>query len=167
MNKTVLVPTDFTIRSLNLLKSVLNRHQGEKINIILCHGFEFGSSVTDLLFYSKKRILSALKTDEFEKALQVIRNKYDSGIESLRTEAFFGSTHSAFANFIEGNKVDEAYSYVGYKPKFSHHASFDVAPYVLKLSDHHKIPYEGYEEEKASYESFADLFFSKIAGYNR
>lgn len=56
MTKTVLIPTNFEINSLKLLKEFLTNDLGDttKVNIILLKGVNLSSSITDLLFFKEK-----------------------------------------------------------------------------------------------------------------
>ncbi|MEQ8474321.1 MAG: hypothetical protein RIC35_24205 [Marinoscillum sp.] len=164
MHKTILIPTDFTIRSLGLLKIALNEQGDQKFNIILSHGVRLSTSISDLLFFSHGKLIQSLSSKEFEEGLQVIKNKYGSQINQIRIEPFVGSTQSAFHNYVMGNKIDEAYLFTGYKPALNHHDSFDITPMIEKLHNVRQVAYDGPPFEVNRQESFADLFFSRIPG---
>lgn len=167
MHKNILIPTDFTIRSLGLLKIALSENHESKINVILSSGIHMSSSISELLFYSKSKLIKTLVSSEFEEALQVIESKYSSHVNNITIEPFTGATQNAFQNFLKGNRISETYVYTGYKPRFNHASAFDLSSYIIKASATHKVPYEGYESEIEHRETFADLFFSKIPGLNR
>jgi hypothetical protein len=131
MNKTILFPTDFTIESLNVVKTVLNDvNPNIKCDIILVHGIRMTDSITDLLFFSKSRFIDELSNEAFDDACEIIRNKFDSRINSIRTEVFSGYNQNAFNNFVEGNKVDEAYMPTNYNLKLVYRKSFDILPFI-------------------------------------
>jgi hypothetical protein len=133
MKKTILFPTDFTIESLNMVKNVLSRSkEGETFDIILLHGIEVSDSITDLLFYSRNKIMDSLSNQQFDEACHIIKNKYASKINSFRKEFFTGYTQAAFNNFIEANRVEEAYYPSNYKFHSGNKKSFDVMPYLKK-----------------------------------
>jgi len=133
MKKTILFPTDFSIQSLNIVKSVLNdKNDGQKYDIILLHGFHSGDSITDLLFASKTRWVDELTNNDFEDACEVIRNKFESRIRTIRKDVFTGYNQSAFDYYVEVNNITEAYLPVNYKLQVSHRRSFDIVPFIQK-----------------------------------
>ena len=75
--KTVLIPTDFSIESLNTVKGALKQCEGENTNLILVYGVYLSDSITDLLFFSKPKYLSTLQSEKFTQACEILKNKYD------------------------------------------------------------------------------------------
>lgn len=134
MKKTVLIPTDFTVQSLNILKSVLSTNESNvTLDIILLHGLTLSDSIRDLLFSTKYQQIESLTTPEFEEACEVIKNKFDSQISSLRIDLFTGYNVSAFNNYLEGNRVVEIYVSDN-KPVFTNKKSFDLSRFIEKSS---------------------------------
>ena len=134
MRKTVLIPTDFTVQSLNILKSVLSTNPSNiKLDIILLHGLTLNDSIRDLLFSSKHQQIESLTTPEFDEACEVIKNKFDSQISSLRVDLFTGYNVSAFNNYLEGNRVVDIYV-SDKKPVFTNKKSFDLSRFIEKSS---------------------------------
>lgn len=134
MKRTILIPTDFTVQSLNILKSVLSNNEAENtFDVILLHGFTLSDSIRDLLFFSKYQQIEALTTPEFEEAYEVIKNKFDSQISSLRIDLFTGYNVSAFNNYLEGNRVSEIFV-SGKQSVFSNKKSFNLNKFIEKCS---------------------------------
>jgi hypothetical protein len=134
MKKTIVIPTDFTVQSLNVLKTVLNQNNSQqKFNVILLHGLTLGDSIRDLLFFSKPQQISSLMSAEFEEAYEVIRNKFDSQINSLKIDLFTGYTVSAFTTYLEANGVQEIFT-SDRKPEFTNKNSFDFSRLVNKCN---------------------------------
>jgi hypothetical protein len=109
MARTILIPTDFSISSLNLVRYAIERNPDDTLNIVFVTGISLSESITDLLFFSKKEIIENLENNDFREACQIIRNRYQSVISSMRTALFTGFTQAAFSNFLEGNQIDEIY----------------------------------------------------------
>lgn len=132
MKKTILIPTDFSVLSLNVLKAVLTQSDAsQKYDVILLHGFNLGDSIRDLLFYSKSQQMAALMNSDFEEAYEVIRNKFDSQIASLKIDFFTGYNLSAFNSYLEVNKIMEIYtSDIKFTP--AHKSSFDLSRFIAK-----------------------------------
>ncbi len=134
MRKTILIPTDFSVQSLNILKSILGNNSSKtKFDIILIHGFRLSDSIMDLLFYSKHQQINTLTTSEFKEACGVIKNKYDSQINSLTIDLFTGFNVSSFNNYLEANKIEEIF--VSDKEMtLTNKSSFDLSKYIKKCN---------------------------------
>ncbi|SEK38672.1 hypothetical protein [Parapedobacter koreensis] len=133
MEKYLLIPTDFTIESLNVVKSVLNdRPYDCKYHIVLLHGVQLSDSITDLLFYSKAKALETLSSRAFDEACGVIKNKYASGIASMRVDLFNGATQAAFDGYLSGNRIDEIYIPGRYRLRKRSGKSVDILSYIRK-----------------------------------
>ena len=132
MKKTILIPTDFTVNSLNVLKTILIQNEAKQtFNVILLHGMSLSDSIRDLLFFSKSKQIDSLTNPEFEEAYEVIRNKFDSQISSLRIDLFTGYNLSAFNNYLEGNKVEQIFI-SDKKPVLTNKNSFDLSRFIEK-----------------------------------
>ena len=132
MKKTILIPTDFTVQSLNVLKSILSSNPSNNTyDIILLHGFNLNDSIMDLLFFSKFQQINSLSSPEFKEACEVIKNKFASQINSITMDLFTGYTVSSFNSYIEINKVDEIIM-SDLEPSFSHKSSFNLSRFVKK-----------------------------------
>lgn len=132
MKKTILIPTDFTVNSLNVLKSILIQNEAKQTyNVILLHGMSLSDSIRDLLFFLKSKQIDSLTNPEFEEAYEVIRNKFDSQISSLRIDLFTGYNLSAFNNYLEGNKVEQIFI-SDKKPVLTNKNSFDLSRFIEK-----------------------------------
>jgi hypothetical protein len=132
MRKTILIPTDFTVNSLNVLKSILvNNDANQTYDVILLHGMSLSDSIRDLLFFSKSKQIDSLTNSEFEEAYEVIRNKFENQISSLRIDLFTGYNLSAFNNYLEGNKVEQIFI-SDKKPVLTNKNSFDLSRFIEK-----------------------------------
>jgi hypothetical protein len=132
MLKTILIPTDFTLESLYVLKQAIVDHQKERVNIILVHGVHNSDSITDLLFFSKDKFIQQLSNEEFDEAVRLFCTHYESTINSIRKDIFTGFTQAAFNNYLNANSVNEIYYSSNYSMKRSKKWSADISTYILK-----------------------------------
>jgi hypothetical protein len=133
MQKTILFPTDLSVGSLNIVRSVLEKmNDGENCRIILLHGYRPGNSITELLFSSPRNWMEELSNKEFETACEVLRNKFESRISAMYTEVFHGNNQNAFNNFLEGNQVSEIYLPQEHMLQLTHKRSFDILPFIRR-----------------------------------
>lgn len=106
MSKNILIPTDFTIRSLRLVSQALENIPSEEVRITLFHLMDPPSGITDLLFMSEKQVKKQLVHQDFEDACDIIRNKYASAIQHFDIEILFGNSRAFLQNYIDAQAVD-------------------------------------------------------------
>lgn len=167
MNKNILVTTDFSISSLNLLKYVLENKLGdEKHNIVLVHGYSTSDSITDMLFFSKSKVINSLSNEAFEEGLSVLKNKFNSKIHIIRKDIFTGYNKGAFETFLKSNKIDFAFVCNNYAFDKSNKNSFDMIPFIKNSEvgyDEISLYTETYIPEKGE---LAELFHNNYATSN-
>ncbi|WP_247233156.1 hypothetical protein [Telluribacter sp. SYSU D00476] len=132
MAKTILIPTDFTIESLNVVKGALRQLEEEEVNLILVYSAHLSDCITDLLFFSKKKYLDDLQNAKFKEACEILQNKYASQINAFNFDLFTGGTQGTFQNFLLGNKIDTIFIPKTYRLKSSDKWGFDLLPYCKK-----------------------------------
>lgn len=150
MQKTILVPTDFCVASLNTLRLALEQVPDDQaVHVVLMYAESLDDSITELLFYAPKKKLEALKSNAFEEALAILKNRFDQRIASVRFELFHGYTRSAMRGFVEANQVDAVFIPQAYRLKPAKRG-FDPIP-LLKKS---KITLQEveWEDRSASFE---------------
>ncbi len=113
MIKTILIATDFSLESLDILKKILknknNQEDENQYNILLVSGYDMGDSIRDLLFSSKNSVFNKIRPQEFCDAYSIINNKYPNLINKITCDIFTGSFQRTFNNYIEAAQIDEAY----------------------------------------------------------
>jgi len=131
MSKTILIPTDFSIGSLNLVKEAARMLSDEGVRLLLVHGVYMPDSIVDLLFFSKQRLIDEMASKDFQDACRIIHHKYYSQISAIQTELFTGFTQSAFQGLIEGFGVERAFVPKHYQMRGTTR-SFDVIPFIRR-----------------------------------
>lgn len=151
MAKTILVPIDFNIESLNTLKIALNDLHGTRADVVLMYAEYTSDSITELMFYSREKRLKALLKPDFQEALIILKNRFEKVIETIRIELFHGYGVNAFVHFMEGNKIDTIYIPKSYTIKLSSNG-FDPVPIIKKS----KLPYSEVDWTTSIYTSKED-----------
>lgn len=131
--KNILIPTDFTVDSLELLKVAVQNEPEERIRVTLVYGASLSNSICDLLFFSKSACLDKLRDSDFCEALSIIQNKYSKKIHRIDTELFWSHSIAAFHNFLEGNAIDKVY--VPLRDdilKINKNRGFNLVPYLKR-----------------------------------
>ncbi|HPM31902.1 MAG TPA: universal stress protein [Chryseolinea sp.] len=132
MQKTILIPTDFSIESLNLLKKAMQKYETSQFHVIFLHCLHSTDSIMDLLFSADEKLIESIVTHDFKEACKILKNKYGERIVTDRIEVFSGITQSAFQNFLEGNAIDEIFVPSEYTFKRTSKRSFDPVPFIRR-----------------------------------
>lgn len=104
--KHVLIPTDFSIRSLRVIHSVVEKFADEQLTIVMMHALKMPTSISDLMLLSRRSAHYDLITEDYKDACEIIRNKYASSIKLLKTEFLFGNGNGVFRNFLQYQNID-------------------------------------------------------------
>ncbi|MBW7675250.1 hypothetical protein [Chryseobacterium chendengshani] len=138
MIRTILIATDFSLESLNILKKVLKQKNTEELdtryNILLVTGYDMGDSIRDLLFNTKGTVFSKIRSKEFCDAYGIIKNKYPHLVNKIFCDVFSGSFQKAFDNYLKAENIQEAYYTLFLKNKNAN-GRFDLAPYIKKAKN--------------------------------
>ncbi|GAB3503727.1 hypothetical protein GCM10027341_33280 [Spirosoma knui] len=133
---TILVPIDFRVASLNTLRWALEQVDAPSVNVVLLYCERLDDSITELLFYSPKRIVKDLMTPDFEDAINILINHFENKIGELKIELFHGKVQSTFDTLLDTLKIDKIYLAQFYQLQLPKQA-FDPLPYIRKTH----IPY--------------------------
>lgn len=135
MTKTILIATDFSLESLDILKKVLKKkheqHDENKYNILFVTGYDMGDSIRDLLFTTKSTVFQKIRSQAFCDAYSIINNKYPSLINKITCDIFTGSFQRTFNNYIEAAAIDEAY-FSATKSRTLKKNQFEITNYLKK-----------------------------------
>ncbi len=126
--KNVIIPTDFSIKSLKLIHAAVNRFGNEALNITLVHALTPDNSISGLLMLTKRLDVSKLLNEDFNSACEVIRNKYGAAIHKLKIECYYGTSRQYLVNFLEVRKIDAIILPSDYTYKHAVKGSTDIMP---------------------------------------
>jgi hypothetical protein len=133
MTKIILIPTDFTMESLNLFKYVMETTPVD-VHVIFLHCMAPSDSILDLLFTNPGDLAESLITRDFKEAISIIKNRYGSHRSTQVVEVFNGRTHAAFINFLDGNRIDEIVVPKEYRFIKTHSGSIDPMSFIKDLT---------------------------------
>lgn len=137
MAKTILIATDYSLESLNILKKVLKEKEASgdqnQYNILLTSGYDPGDSIRDLLFNTKTSVFNKIRPEEFCDAYGIIRNKYPHLINKIICDVFTGSFQRTFNQYVKAGNIEEAYYASSIRSKGK--GKFDLIPYIKKCKD--------------------------------
>jgi len=132
MPRSILIPVDFRIESLNTLKFALGHHADQDVVVVLVYAVALTMSITDLLFYSRERMRDTHSTPAFDEALAILKNKHASIVKRIVVEPFHGVTQGAFSTFIEAHRIDDVYVPRRYRLVPMEQGGFDILPFIRK-----------------------------------
>ena len=137
MTKSILIATDYSLESLNILKEVLKEKNAsedqDQYTVFLVSGYDMGDSIRDLLFNTKSTIFNKIKPQEFNDAYEIIKNKYPHLIEKIVCDVFTGSFQRTFDQYVKAEHIEEAYYSSSIKSKGK--GKFDLIPYIKKCKN--------------------------------
>ncbi len=102
----ILIPTDFSLASLNAIIGLVKKHPEERFNITLVHFFKLSDSEAELLMLSRRSREYSLISDEFEDQLNDIRKNFPLQIARVHAEFFYGNTVAMFKNYLEARGIE-------------------------------------------------------------
>lgn len=133
MSQTILIPTDFSIDSIQVLREYLdNNTTATALEVVFAAGYDTGNSITTLLFHSKSKLMKKMHLDSFNEALHIIENKYSNILHNIRIEFFSGWNQSAFQNFLIGNNIDHIVYTRDMRLQSKCNEWFDITPFIKK-----------------------------------
>lgn len=135
-NKRVFIPTDFSIQSLSVINQLVKESSNTVFEIVLIHGYQPSNSITDLLFFSKHKMIEKLQKSAFVKAYEVIKNANQSTISSIKLDIIPFKRNLYIKNFFENSNIDSFIIPSTQQFHFESKNSFDLIPYIKKS----KIP---------------------------
>ncbi|MBX2897792.1 MAG: hypothetical protein KF763_20285 [Cyclobacteriaceae bacterium] len=128
--RTILIPTDFTSVPLLLLKHAATS-MNEELDVIFMYSTTLSDSITDLLFYSPKKIIAKVISQDFSEGCIIMQNRYPDKIQSIRYEVFTSAHANSFAMLAQANNVDEVLLPMDYNFHLKHLA-FDPTRYIIR-----------------------------------
>lgn len=137
--RNVLIPTDFTVHSLDLVVAVAEKYQGEELNITLLHALAMPDSIMDLILLSRNNDRYKLITNEFKSACTILKNRFASSIKDINVRFMHGSTRGVFRNFVEATKADVFVFPTDYTFKKAGGNSIDISK-LFKYADCTQLP---------------------------
>jgi hypothetical protein len=103
--KNILIPTDFSIRSLDLVKAAVYAGINEPMNILLVNFFKMSDNIQELMMLSRRMKEYEHISDEFREMCAQLEDRYPARINSIRVECFYGSTIAVFKNYLHANAI--------------------------------------------------------------
>ncbi|MES2808917.1 MAG: hypothetical protein V4619_09855 [Bacteroidota bacterium] len=104
--KTLLIPTDFNLESLNAVSRLVETLQPQKLNIVMVHLLGITDCMGELELLSRRSAEYRLISADFYNTCTRLKQQHADVIEKIDVTFFYGYTMAAFRNFLEAQQVD-------------------------------------------------------------
>lgn len=149
--RKILIPTDFSVRSLKLAEYAFELYSKEIINLMLVYPYRLSLCDSELYRFSPSQIISELENEDFSRAKNVLINRFYRNIHSIEIALFTGTNSLAFKNFRDHHDIKIAVVPQKGFLDFSHSATFDSLNLIQKnIPEVHIINF-GKEDQVESY----------------
>ncbi|OMP30534.1 hypothetical protein [Mangrovimonas sp. DI 80] len=128
--KTVLIPTDFSENSLQLLKSAVLNFPEDTLSIVFASGYRIGESLFDYLNLSNTRILNSIVSPGYLEAQKQLFEDHGYKVKNVQNVVFDGTNRFAFKGFMEIYSIDEALIPSTSYKNFASKRCFDISPFI-------------------------------------
>lgn len=105
--KHIIIPTDFSIPSLNAVHSAMSVFNDAPVRITLFHLLRMPDELPGIVFRAMRNKHYSLITDEFKEGCEILENRYGTALDSLKVKFAFGSTVSYLRNWLDGEQVTD------------------------------------------------------------
>jgi len=105
MIKRLLMPTNFTVSSLNAVISYLSKGTDTKIELVLLHGHASSESMTEMLAFDKDDYLDECYSEDFLTACQIIKTRFEDQVEEIYSDIICSKNDRYIRNYLKGHKI--------------------------------------------------------------
>ena len=157
--RNILIPTDFTIASLQLIEYALLNFPNTKLNIVLIAGFRLPDTRWAVFHFSESKQIRMQLSEEFIEAKHLIIREHKEAIENITFQLFSGVNSFAFQNFLEQLHLDYAVIPKGNTLYYPNRKWFDTTRLIKKnVKNIIEVPVELKEEVSQKKYSLISLF---------
>jgi len=161
--KRILIPTDFTLHSLQFVITVLQRQEAGPLEVVLAYGMRSASLMTELFILNKEDYLHKLQSEDFINACQMIENGFGGKVSGLYADLLTSDHPNYIRNYLKGNHITEVMLPIECDYTYTQRYAMDLyrpfkehAPAVSIIDDVHSR-----RSADRVTEEIADLFFKK------
>lgn len=128
----IILPTDFSIGSLQPVHEVMQYHRHDVVRITMLHLVDIPSGIGDLLFRLRRIEERFPVPQAFLDACEVLANRYDSRLTGITPQIRYGTTAGFLENLISGMKADVVYYEAGFKELAPFEDSIAIIPMLKR-----------------------------------
>ena len=128
----IILPTDFSIGSLQPVHEVMQYYRHDVVRITLLHLVDIPSGIGDLLFRLRRMDERFPIPQQFLDACEVLANRYDSRLTGITPLIRYGSSAGFLENLISGLKADVVYFQAGFEEQPTFDDSVPLIPLLKR-----------------------------------
>lgn len=106
--RKILIPTDFSVASLQLIEYAVLNFPNTKLEIILVAGYKLPDTRWAIIHFNEREQVRKLVKDRFIIAKRRLVTEHKKNIGKLSFELFTGANSFAFQNFLDQLNVEDA-----------------------------------------------------------
>lgn len=122
--KTIMIPTDFTAASLQVMEETILVFKPGPVNIVLFHAFTMPQSMQDIVGTDSKPHIQVIN-ERFRKSCKRIKDKYSDCVHNIHYRHLYGDTLRVFKHYLQCNKIDCIVYPSNYFMQMTHPRSID------------------------------------------
>jgi hypothetical protein len=128
----IILPTDFSIGSLQPVHEVMQYHRHDVVRITMLHLVDIPTGIGDLLFRLRRMDERFPIPQHFLDACEILANRYDSRLTGIAPVIRYGSTAGFLENLLSGLKSDVVYYQADYKEQSPFEDSIPLVPLLKR-----------------------------------
>lgn len=130
--KHLLVPTDFTVESLQAIPFALSRCGQEEVSVVLLHLMEIPDGITDLLMLPRERPYLQLFTESYRNEVERIRTASNGQITRIFTDFLYVGIQRIFHDYVRRHEIDAIVCPANRPLSLATKISIDPTPFIQK-----------------------------------
>ncbi|WP_159023255.1 hypothetical protein [Formosa sp. L2A11] len=152
--KTVLIPTDFSEKSLQLIKNAVLHYPEESIKLVLATGYK----TSTVNCYTKSKLISIISDKQFHNLLSDIKLEHGSKISNVKIDLYTGKTNEDFKSFLETHRIEAAIIPKNKLTQFPNNKCFNICDLIHSFSPNvSRVDYESDENTSQKRSVFQKL----------
>ncbi len=157
--RKIIIPTDFTVASLQLIEFAVLNFPNDKLDIRLIAGYRLPDSRWAITHFSEREQLHKEFSEDFIDFKRRLEKEHKDTIGSISFEVFTGVNSFAFQNFIEQIEAEDAIVPTIKALKCTGKKWFDATNFIKKnLKNVIEVPIEFEEEVTEKKFSLINIF---------
>lgn len=104
--KNVLIPSDFSLASIDLAARAVPALEDGKINIIFFHAFSVPTDIHDLFDNRAAKLMQECVSDSFRQSCRRLSQQFPGKIRNVFIRFMQGDSRRVFEHFCDANEID-------------------------------------------------------------
>ena len=130
--RKILIPTDLSVRSLELIHAVPFFYPNEMVEVVLVYPYGIPLWGSKLYWFSKSKVIDDLTKEKFHRKKSAVLKKYFRHIHNIEIQLLIGKNSYAFQKFREYHQINDAILPQEKLKGFDKNYSFDVTGFIEK-----------------------------------